>query len=347
MKAIKLYGKEDIRIVDIPVPNISNKEILLKTETAGICGTDIKNWRYGHKDSNEDHPVTMGHEISGKITKVGKEVTFYKEGMRVSIAPNIGCGICNICVSGNTHMCVDSHKAFGINIDGAFAEYMVITEDAIAQGNLIVIPDIVSPEEAAMNEPLSCAYNGVAKCDVKPGDVALVIGAGPIGLMIVMLLKMLGTSKVLLTDISQERLIEGEKVVPGVLTYSGEHLYDFVMEHTNGKGVDVAFTANPVAQVQNEVLKLMNYFGRVNYFGLTPSDKQPVPIDTNLIHSKELTVVGTTKSSVSQFRKTLEFVSSGSLPVKNVVTHEYSIDNGLEAFENAWKGKGLKHVIRF
>ncbi|MCM2444984.1 alcohol dehydrogenase catalytic domain-containing protein [Rahnella sp. CG8] len=347
MKAIKLYGKEDIRIVEIPTPKISGKEILLKVEAAGICGTDIKNWKHGHKYFDAEHPVTMGHEVSGKITKVGKEVPFYKEGMRVAIAPNIGCGICDICVSGNTHMCVDSHKAFGINIDGAFAEYMVITEDAIAQGNLVVIPDTVSPEDAAMNEPLSCAYNGVAKCNVKAGDIAIVIGAGPIGLMIAMLLKMLGASKVILNDISEDRLREGEKLVPGVLTYCGDNLYDFVMKHTDGKGVDIALTATPVAQVQNEVLRLMNYFGRINYFGLTPADKQPVPVDTNLIHSKELSVVGTTKSSISQFRKTLEFVSSGLLPVNSVVTHEYSIDNGLEAFENAWRGKGLKHIIRF
>lgn len=347
MKAIKLYGKDDIRIVEVPIPSINEKEILLKIEAAGICGTDVKNWKYGHKDSNEENPITMGHELSGKITKVGKEVPFYKEGMRIAIAPNIGCGICDICVSGNTHMCVDSHKAFGININGAFAEYMVVTEDAIAQGNLMVIPDSVSPEEAAMNEPLSCAYNGVLKCDVKPGDVALVVGAGPIGLMIAMLLQMLGSSKVLLTDISEDRLREGRNVVPGVLTYCGDNLYDFVMEHTNGKGVDVALTANPVAKVQDEVMKLMNYFGRVNYFGLIPAEHQPFPIHTNIIHSKELTVVGTTKSSVSQFRKTLEFVSSGLLPVKNVVTHQYSIEDGLTAFENAKMGKGLKHVIRF
>ncbi|WP_316546313.1 alcohol dehydrogenase catalytic domain-containing protein [Klebsiella oxytoca] len=347
MKAIKLYGKEDIRIVEVSMPKITDNEILLKVEAAGICGTDIKNWKYGHKDSNADRPITMGHEVSGKITKVGKHVPFYKVGMRIAIAPNIGCGICDICVSGNTHMCADSHKAFGININGAFAEYMVITEDAISQGNLIVIPDSVTPEEAAMNEPLSCAYNGVLKCDVKAGDIALVIGAGPIGLMIAMLLKMLGASKVILNDISEDRLSEAKKVVPGILTYCGDNLYDFVMKHTKGKGVDIALTANPVAQVQNDVLKLMNYFGRVNYFGLIPAVQQPVPVDTNLIHSKEITVLGTTKSSIAHFRKTLEFVSSGMLPIKNVVTHEYSIDKGLEAFENAKLGKGLKHVIRF
>lgn len=345
MKAIKLYGKEDIRLVETPVPEISDKEILLKVEAAGICGTDLKNWKYGSKWIVEGHPVTMGHEVAGRIAKVGKNVPFYKEGMEIAIAPNIGCGICDTCVSGNTHMCKVAHTAFGINIDGAFAEYMAIPESAIAQGNLIQLPEGVSPVEAAVNEPLSCAYNGVLKCGVKPGDKALVIGAGPVGLLIAMLLKMFGAAKVMVNDISEQRLAAAEKVVPGILTYCGDHLDEFVMEQTNGKGADVALTATPAPQVQSSVLRLMAYGGRVNYFGLTPVDEYPIP--ANLIHSKELTVVGTTMSSVSQFRKTLEFVAAGLLPVKNVVTSEYSIEDGLKAFDNARQGLGLKHVVRF
>lgn len=346
MKAIKLFGKEDLRLVETPVPTITDKEILLKVEAAGICGTDLKIWKNGRQGVDEDHPLTLGHEVAGRIAKVGKDVSFYKEGMQVAIAPNMGCAICDRCVSGNTHMCTDL-KAFGINRDGAFAEYMAVPEEAIAQGNIMLLPEGVSPAEAAVNEPLSCVYSGFLKCQVEAGDYAFVSGAGAVGILHAMLLKMAGAAKIILSDISEQRLADAQKSVPGILTYCGNDLHGYVMEQTGGKGVNVAITANPVAQVQRDVLELMNIGGRVNYFGLIPADQQPVPINTNLIHSRELIVTGNTRASVSHFRKTLEFVSSGLLPVKHVVTNEYTIDNGLEAFENARQAKGLKHVICF
>ena len=346
MKAIKLFGKEDLRLVETPIPGISDEQILLKVEAAGICGTDIKNWKHGRAGVDEQHPLTLGHEVAGRIAKVGKKVPFYQEGMRVTIAPNMGCAICDQCVSGNTHNCAEL-KAFGINMDGAFAEYMAVPAEAIAQGNIMVLPEGVSPVEAAVNEPLSCAYDGFLKCRVQPGDYAVIIGAGAIGLLHAMLLHMAGAAKIILNDISRQRLEDARKVLPGVLTYCGDDLRGYVMSETNGRGADVAITANPVPQCQRDVLELMNFNGRVNYFGLVPAEMEPVAINTNLIHSKSLIVTGNSRSSVSEFRKTMEFVASGLLPVRRVVTDEYAIEDGLKAFENARQARGLKHVITF
>lgn len=122
MKALRLYGKNDIRLVDIPVPEITEEEILLKTDAAAICGTDIRMWRNGAQGVDEEHPLTLGHELSGTVAKVGEKVPFYKEGMRLAMQPNIGCGLCDMCVNGKPHLCAE-YKAFGINMDGAFAEY--------------------------------------------------------------------------------------------------------------------------------------------------------------------------------------------------------------------------------
>jgi L-iditol 2-dehydrogenase len=345
MKSLKLYGPNDIRLVEIDIPKISPDEILLKTDAAAVCGTDIRMWGNGHAGVDEDHPLTLGHEFAGTIVEVGSNVPFYKKGMQVAMQPNIGCGICDRCVDGKFHLC-DDYRAFGINMDGAFAEYVRIPADAICRGNLMLLPEGVSPAEAAVTEPLSCAYNGFTKCFVKPSEYALVVGAGPIGMMHVQLLHMAGAT-VFLNDISAERLEACKKILPYITTYHGDDLAGFVMEKTHGRGLDIAITACPVPSVQAAMLPLMNYGGRVNFFGGIPASKQPVPIDTNLVHYKELYLTGSTRSSIAQFRKTLEFVSQGLVDVNSIITHRYPLSDILTAFENAKQTMGIKHVIMF
>lgn len=345
MLSLRLFGPDDIRLTQIDIPAISDDELLLKTDAASVCGSDIRMWKNGYKGVDADHPLTLGHEFSGTVVKVGKNVSFYKEGMQLAMQPNIGCGICDRCVAGNFHLC-DEYRAFGINMDGAFAEYVRIPADAIRNGNLMLLPEGVSPAEATVVEPLSCAYNGFTKCFVKPGEYALVVGAGPIGISHAMLLHMAGAS-VLMNDIQLERLDDCKRIMPFINIYHGDDLAGYVKQWTRGRGLDVAITACPVPSVQAAMLPLMNYGGRINFFGGIPAHKQPVPIDTNLVHYKELYLTGSTRSSIAQFRKTMEFVSQGLLNVKDMITDRYALVDIMAAFENARLAKGFKHVITF
>ncbi|MCE5188775.1 MAG: alcohol dehydrogenase catalytic domain-containing protein [Eubacteriales bacterium] len=345
MKALKLFGPKDIRLVEVAVPEIDDNEILLKTEAAAICGTDIRMWQNGCQGVDETHPLTLGHEFSGVIEEVGKNVPFYQPGMVVGMQPNIGCGICDACVAGNFHLCED-YRAFGINMDGAFAEYIKIPSEAIVRGNLAVLPNGVSCEEAAVNEPLSCAYNGFTKCSVQPGEHALVVGAGPIGVMHAKLLHMAGAI-VAMNDLSGERLEQCRSIMPFISTYCGDDLAAFTREFTLGRGLDIAITACPVPSVQAAMLPLMNYGGRVNFFGGIPEGKQPVPINTNFVHYKELFLTGSTRSSIAQFRRTLGFISQGLLDIRSVITDRYALNDITDAFENARQAKGIKHLIHF
>lgn len=345
MLALRLYGKGDIRLEEVPIPTIGDDEILLKTDAAAICGTDVRMWQNGQAGVDAAHPLILGHEFAGTIVETGKNVPFYKPGMQVAMQPNIGCGICDRCVNGNFHLCED-YRAFGINMDGSFAEYVRIPADAVTRGNLMVLPKGVSPADAAVTEPLSCAFNGFTKLFVKPGEYAMVVGAGPIGFCHAMLLHMAGAS-VLMNDLSAERLTDVKERLPFVDTYCGNDLPGFVKKWTLGRGLDIAVTACPVPAVQASVLPLMNYGGRVNYFGGIPAAKQPVAIDTNQIHYHELYVTGSTRSSIAQFRKTLEFVSQGLLNVSAMITNRYPLTQICDAFENARQAKGIKHVIEF
>lgn len=347
MLAARMYGKDDLRLEEVEIPKISENEVLLKVERAAICGTDVRMYKNGKDGINSENPIVLGHEFAGVIEEVGSSVKFYEVGMRVGVAPNTGCGVCEYCTSGKGHLCETFFQAPGINIDGGFAEYVRLPEQAVRQGNIIVLDDRVSFEEAALNEPLSCVYNAIQKVIVNPGDNVLVIGAGPIGLMHAKLAKMAGAANVIINDLSQERLDMCKEVDSDFLTVDGNGLKEFVLQVTKGKGLDVCITANPAPITQKIAIGLMAIEGRINFFGGLPKDKENVEINTNAIHYKELTVTGSTKASVAMFTKTLKFVAEGLVKVDDLISEHYDIKDIQAGFDSAVAAKGLKNVITF
>lgn len=343
MKAAVMYGKENMRVQEYPTPEINDNEVLVRIKSAAICGTDVRMYRNGVKNVDEDHPLIIGHEMAGVIEKVGKNVTAYVPGMRVAVAPNMGCGICDDCIRGNGHMCKE-YKALGISLDGGFAEYVRVPEAAVRGGNLVPMADNVSYAEAAITEALSCVYNGSQQCNIRPGDFVLVIGAGPIGIMHAMLAKMAGATKVIINDIAVNRLELCKEIDPSFITVS-ENVIDFVMKETNGHGVDAVITACPVPAAQQTALEVAANYGRICFFGGLPEDRKMVPLNTNLIHYKQLICTGTTRASLKQFKDVLGFVSAGIIDVKKLITAEFSLDEIDKGMELAIAAKGLKNVI--
>jgi L-iditol 2-dehydrogenase len=346
MKAALLFGKEDIRIEELETPSINDNEILLRVKSAAVCGTDIRMFRNGYPGIDASHPLVIGHEIGGVVEKVGKNVSRYQEGMRVAVAPNMGCGLCDQCVSGNTHLC-GHYRALGINLNGGFEEFVRIPESAVRQGNVVELAGNVSFDEAAINEPLSCVYNGFSQYKVHPGDSVLIIGAGPIGLLHAKLAKMAGAAKVMINDLSAERLAALTAVDAFFKAVESSRLKEEVMDATQGRGLDVCVTACPAPSAQATALELMALGGRVNFFGGLPKDKEIVPINTNLIHYKQLVLTGSTRASVSQYRKTLSFISSGILSVRELITGRFELGQIDDAIMQAANARGLKSVVVF
>jgi L-iditol 2-dehydrogenase len=325
---------------NVPDPRLERGDIIIKVCRAAICGTDIRSIRYGLSESQ----TIIGHEIGGVISKVATDVEGYQIGDRVAVAPNYGCGLCDECVSGNTHLC-DAYQAFGINLPGGFAEYIRIPEKAVRQGNVVKLSDHVSYEEAAVNEPFSCVYSGFEKCQIKPGDDVLIIGAGPIGLMHALLAEMAGAGAVFMNDLNVDRLKECKLVLPGIDILDDDDLKKTIMKRTGGKGVNVCVTACPSPAAQTESLSLMAIGGRVNFFGGIPGKHQPVQLDTNLIHYRQLMITGSTRSSLSQYRKTLKLIERGKIDLTKLITHRYPFTQISEALDSAGRGIGLKTVI--
>lgn len=344
MLAALLYDKNDLRLEEVKTPDFMENEILLQVKSAAICGTDVRILKNGYKGITPDSPRILGHEFSGVIVGVGSKVKGYCNGMRVTVAPNMGCGICNACIRGEGHLCND-YRALGINLDGGFAEYIVIPAEAVERGNVIQLADNVSFDEAALNEALSCVYNGFLKCNIRPGDSVLVIGAGPIGIMHAKLAKMAGASKVYINDLSKERMDVCRKIDPSFITVNSDELDDYISDDTNGEGVNVCITACPSPVAQAKALEITAINGRINFFGGLPADRQNVSLNTNLIHYKQLAVTGSTRASVMQFRKTLEFITTGIVDVKGLISNRMQLKDIHKGFELASDAKGLKNII--
>lgn len=346
MLAAKLFGKDSIQLVECEIPQIEDGELLIKVSAAAICGSDLRMIKNGYPGVDETHPLTLGHEISGIIVKTGTGVKNYREGMRVIIAPNFGCGNCRWCSKGDYHLC-STYCAFGINVDGGFAEYIRIPRKAVEQENIICIDEQISDEEAAIFEPAACVLNGQEQVEIHSEDTVLIIGAGPIGVLHALLAKAQGAGKVLISDLSENRLKRSAEVAPFIIPIGTEKVKETVQRETGGAGVDVCITACAVKTVQEQAFELMNTKGRILFFGGLPQGRDLIQVHSNLLHYKELKVCGSTRCNVKQCRKIEELVSAGKLDLKGLISKTFPIPQFHEALEYAQSAAGLKTVITF
>ncbi|MCP4626321.1 MAG: alcohol dehydrogenase catalytic domain-containing protein [bacterium] len=346
MRAAALYGKQDLRVGDTDVPQIHDGEILIQVKGAFVCGTDVRMYQNGYQGISETTPIILGHEGSGVVARAGSAVKSFKEGMRVAVAPNVGCGICDYCVSGNTHLC-SQYKALGIHMPGFFAEYIKIPENFVRQGNVVEIPDMLSFEEAALAEPLACVFNAFEKSRMRPGETVLIIGAGPIGLMHAKMAQTAGAAKIMINDLSHDRLDLCRQLDSTFITLESDNLKDDLDTLTAGHGVDVCITACPAPQAQQIALELAAINGRIIFFGGLPPDKAHVSLDTNLIHYKQLEVTGTTRQSLSQYRHTLRLVASGRIRIKDLISSRTSLEEIQSALDNISQARSLKSAVYF
>jgi len=344
MKAVRLHGAKDLRFEDIEKPTVGPNEFLVRVKAATVCATDIRMYTYG--DSRVKLPRVLGHEFAGDVEKVGANLKNHlKVGMRVTANPNMYCGRCRYCITGRHELC-DSRYALGIDVDGAFAEYLRVPPEAFKTGGVCEVPDSLSYEEAALVEPLSCCLHGQELAQTRVGDMVVVIGAGPIGLMHVVLSKAIGASKVIMSEVDDERLREAANFgADYLINPSKEDMASKINEITDEHGADVVIVAVGSQAAQQQALSIAAKGGRINFFGGLPAGREIVPLNANLIHYKEIFVFGTSSSSIYEFRKTLELVSASVLDVKRFLTHRFPLEETLKAFETASSRGGLKICV--
>jgi L-iditol 2-dehydrogenase len=345
MKAARLFGKNDLRIQDIPVPEIAPGEILLRTAAASICGTDVRMLRHGHAHATVEAPLVIGHEMAGTIERIGSDVAGYNVGQRVCVAPNYNPVPSQLTVNGNGHL-DPNYRALGIHEDGGFAEFVRIPSHAVQQGNVFPIADHVSFTEAAMVEPMSCVYNAYEKAGTRPGDTVLIIGAGPIGVMHAKISKLAGAGRVIINDVHRGRLEMARRIDSSFITIEGD-VRDEIKRLTGGAGPDIIITACPVPEVQTLAVEIAAINGRIVFFGGLPKDRAIVPLDANLIHYRQLVVTGTTRQSLRQFQATLALITEGALRLEDLVTSSHALEDTEKAIAAMANATGLKSRLAF
>lgn len=345
MLAAVYHGVGDIRVEEVDEPAFGEDEALLRVRAASICGTDLRIYTSGHHKILPGAPRILGHELAGEVVAVGSNVKGLSPGMRVGIAPNMGCGTCPQCIRGYSNLC-PNYEAFGISLDGAFAEYMRLPASTICQGNIVPLPDALSYEEAALNEPFSCCYSGSRACAIGPGDTVLIMGAGPIGIMHLFLARLSGARTVIISEMIQDRLAQALDFGADLAVNPGEgDLHAAVLDATNGRGADVIIVAAPSPVAQEGALDLAAIGGRINFFGGLPKGQEFIRFNSNRVHYKQLVITGTTGSNNSQYRTTLEILGSRRVDLSPLISAKYPLENILEAFARARFRKDLKIVI--
>jgi L-iditol 2-dehydrogenase len=345
MLAAVYHGPNDIHLEERPMPEIGSDEILLKVLYAGICGTDLRILHGIHRKYTPGTVRIPGHEVVGEIVQVGSQVSGFEIGQRVFVAPNMGCGHCRQCVSGHNNRCAD-YAAFGITIDGAFADYMRIPAAAILQGNLIPISDHTDLAAAALIEPFACVLHGQDVLHIEPGEVVLVVGAGPIGIMHVLLAQLRGARRVIVSELNPGRAQQAQALgAERVVNPAEDDLTAIVADETGGQGVDVVIVAAPAHQAQEMALELAAIGGRINFFGGLPKDRPSITFNSNLVHYKELIVTGTTACSTDDCRRAAAIATSPRLDLSRLVGARFPLREIHKAFTVAEDGKALKVVL--
>ena len=343
MKAFMLKGLNNGEVVDVPKPEINDDEVLVKVDSCAICGTDIRTYRYGH--AKVQYPRITGHEFSGTIAEVGKNVKGYKEGSRVMVVPGISCNECDFCQHGFQNLC-ENRVIIGFNFDGGFAEYVKIPAIAVKKGNIKVLPDKLSTKEACLVEPFAAVYNGQSLLDISIGTTVAIIGGGPIGIMHAIQARYRGASTIALFNRSEGRCKIARGFDIDYVVNSGENdMIEKSKEITKGKGFDVVIVSCVSGEAQAQALEMAKRGGKVSYFAGLPRGKSTVPIDTNLIHYKQLGVFGANGSGPNQYEAVIGFLGSGVVDLSKIITAELPLERILEGFENSKSGSGLKTII--
>ncbi len=338
MKAlVKARAEPGLWMQRVPVPEPQPDEVLIKVRKSAICGTDVHIWKWDDWSAGTvPVPMVVGHEFCGQIVDCGAAAQKYRVGQRVSGEGHVVCGACRNCRAGRGHLCRNT-RGVGVHRPGSFAEYVAIPED-----NVVVIPDDISDEIAAIFDPLGNAVHTALSFDLVGEDV-LVTGAGPIGIMGALVAQKAGARKVVITDIAPFRLDLARRMgVQHVVDVSSGTLRDVMDEIGMTEGFDVGLEMSGAAAAMRQMLARMNNGGKIALLGIAPT---AFAVDWNEIIFKMLHVKGIYgREMFETWYKMIAMVQSG-LDLSGLITHRISIDDFETGFAAMLSGDAGKVVM--
>lgn len=315
MNAAVLYGKEDVRIERVPLPEAGPGEIVVRVRAALTCGTDLKVFRRGYHARMLVPPAFFGHEMAGVVHSVGRGVGAFSPGMRVVALNSAPCGNCYWCVRGQENLCEDL-----IFNNGAYAEYIRIPARIVSK-NTLVVPESLPLEHAALTEPLACVMRGLEETGAKAGDRAAVIGAGPIGLMFMHVAQLAGLDVIAVVkrdeQIASARIFGAKEVVQ--VSDSGDTVAEVRALTPQHRGVDVAIEAVATPLTWQWAVDMVRRGGTVNFFGGCAAGTK-VEIDTNRLHYNDISLKASFHHTPAACRKAFDLLASGRFKCSEYIT---------------------------
>lgn len=346
MKAARLFGPKDLRIVDLPIPQLGAGDVLCKVRRACICGTDLAIFSGNCsfvRSGEVDFPMTQGHEWSGVVAATGSGVTRFHPGDHVVSTNGISCGKCPECLVGNLARCKNSRSLGTVHAwDGAFAEYVRIPER-----NLFLLPDKLSFEEGALLEPATVAYSGILAANVHAGDTVLIHGSGPIGIITAKLAKTVGASKIFLTGRKAYKLNKGKEFGADItINTTAESVSDVLARETiDGKVDRIIETSGAIELLQDSFLRISGG-GTIAVLAFYEHPLPELAIDQ--IVFRNISLKGVADASRTHI-PILRLMETGNLCLSPLISGRYGFENILDAYRDMADGgeTRIKMILDF
>ncbi len=338
MRAAVVYSGETIRIEEFALPALGRGELVVRVRACGLCGSDLAKM-FQHK---LQAPTVLGHEIAGEVVQVGADVSQFRIGDRVMVAHHVPCYSCHYCRHGNYSMC-RRFKQSNL-IPGGFAEEVLVPAEQVKLTTLR-LPTHVSFDEGSFTEPLACCLRCLRRWNLQPADVVLLVGLGPMGLLMAQLVRA-SRGIVVGTDLDEKRLEFATRMgVDAVCSAAdAEQVSRLVKELTEARGCDVVvLTAGHGGTVQ-DALQWVRDGGTITLFG-NLALRQPAQLDPNVLYYREITVQGSYSPSPLELVHALHLIASHAVKVDKLITHRLPLEALPQAVELARTRRAVKAII--
>jgi L-iditol 2-dehydrogenase len=341
MRACVFRGPGEVAVIDVPTPEPGRGELVLRVAAAGLCHSDVRVFK-GEKYARQG--VIPGHETSGVIAAVGEGIDAFSPGDPVALCPIVACGVCDFCRVGKRNRCVN-RVTLGYDENGGLAEYMLVPEAVVRLGHVFRLPQGLGLDQASLLEPTACVLNSLEILGVGAGTRLLLIGAGPMGLLHLVLARRLGAT-VIVSEPEEGRRAWANRL--GALTTidpSAKDVSTAVKELTDGAGVDAAVVTAGIGPAVASALGSVRRQGSIGLFAGFPPNTV-IDLDPNVIHYNELVLTGSQNATIDQYARTLELLPS--MPdLRQIVSHSFSIEDAPKAYETRLEREGLKSEVIF
>jgi L-iditol 2-dehydrogenase len=337
MKVAKYYSRQDIRIEEIPIPEVGPGEILVRVKACGLCGSDLMEW-YVEKKA----PTVLGHEPAGVVAAVGPDVTEFEVGDRVFVHHHVPCFTCHYCTRG-FYTCCETFKATHLD-PGGFAEYFRVPALNVKR-DVLKLPPEMSFEQATQIEPLATCIRGIDRAGIQPGDSVVVVGAGVTGLMQLQLARIYGAGQIFVTDFVPFRLEMARRLGADHVIDAGDDVLATLKALNDGRGADVVIVTAGSIKAMEHSLALADGGATVLLFGIS-APAATLPVSPYQLLFSELTLVGTYSSSHIETRQALKLIQAGRIEVESLITHRFKLAEVGQAIHLAAEhGESMKILI--